>query len=352
MSKKSLIFKVILGLILVLNVPLLWYLWAKLLCALEVDGISESSLRIFFFFLSFWVLTLVAVAIMVVLVKDWRFLAGSYLLAGIDLLVFLWRGGLLFPVGVVSATVITIGLLVVSRCIRNEVKNHVRFSAAHLLSPGFRSLGLFLSVAFSYYVFWVSRGWVADFYITVPDALIEVILERLPADFTEVTLGQSSDMYEESFDLTGFLQGKTALPEEFRPYFREGELPEELKEVLNSQGLPADLLESVLTLVEFDEEGMITEPMSESGMGILAQGLKSVTETQLNQVLKPYRGVLPIILAGSCFLSLFYLNIFIPVGGVIITWLLMKIMLLIKLIKIEKETIEVERLTIDGDTTG
>lgn len=338
-----LIVTLILILLLVSSELFLWSSWAKLLCTLTKQGIGEMKWSLLAFIV-FWALFLAVFALLSLLVKDMKILMFTFLLAGLGLLGFLWEAGMFFPLGVVSATGLTLGLLISGCQLKNEVNNHLKFSANHLLPPRFRNLGLFLILIFSFYVFWVARGCMADFKIIIPDFMFEVISEHLPVDLGGETLGESTI---DAGGLGEFLRGEAPLPEELRPYLEGGELPEEIKGLLGEHGIPADLLQSSLSAIEVDEEGKIKEPLSGGGTEMLMGGVKMMLEDQLNQYIEPYRGFLPLILAGSVFMFLFYANLLMPILGLVLAWLLLKILVWTKIVKVKIETVEAERLIVE-----
>ncbi|MBU1110182.1 hypothetical protein KKB83_01010 [Patescibacteria group bacterium] len=357
MSKKSLVITLILLLFLISSFLSLWVFWGELTCGIIGKGFSDGLGGSLWVFLAFWILFLAVLALFVLLVKDTRVVIGGVFLTAVSLTLFILRGHSFTPLMATSGVVLFIALLIFSFKLRQDVNNHINFSAGHLLPPQFRSLGFFLTLILSFYIYEKTKPLTVDFKIVIPESIFEAILDQVPTDelndYAEDMLGidNSTDPLVTSQttfieEMNAFFEGRLPVPETIRPYFEGQELPEETKSYLRDQGIPIEMVEDFLSSVIIDAEGNIKEPISGGGQQILTAGLKAMLEDQINQAFAPFYKYLPLVYAITSFTILFYINLMIVFAGTFITWLLLKVLLWSKVVILDKEMVECERLTI------
>ncbi|OQX51458.1 hypothetical protein B5M47_00450 [candidate division CPR3 bacterium 4484_211] len=301
-------------------------------------------------FLGFW-------GLFAVLVREKRLLFGGLMIWGGLFFGLLYYRYQIFHnqewavyIGLFMAAGLVLVLGFAGRRLERDVKNHLKFSCAHLLLPWFKRLGIFLSLLVSLQVFWLSPIWLSHFKFEIPDFLMRMIGEQV-AEITKSSLeswvGDVQGITSDDAWLDKFLQGEEPLPEELRSLVEEGKIPKEYEAQLQSLGMPVEIVESFLSTVEIDEQGMIKEPVSGDPGEIVGAGLGVMIQDQIDQLLEPLRPWLGPILAAFTFMALFYLNTITSLGALFAFWLFFKLLILVKIVKMEKVEVEAERLVVN-----
>ena len=155
--------------------------------------------------------------------------------------------------------------------------------------------------------------------------------------------------------MQAILEGKIPLPLEVRSYFEKGQLPPEIMQELQKQGVSAEMVSSLLDGLTVDSQGYLKsktavgqlfDPGNQNLTDIFAKQLKDEVENQINSMISPFKKYLPFILSALVFLILFSVKGILVSLVVTLFGLTVLILRLIKVVRLEKKEVEAERLVI------
>lgn len=338
-NRRAVIFNVLTFSLVAVVLFVLWRWWGDLVCALfqlNPGGVSWGGRLAVL--VSLWGAFLALIAKLVVFNRDFKVLLVTIPVLGGVLYASMSQTGLSSS-GVYVAILFVVALLLFSWKVRRDADNHIQFAPVHLLLPKFRFLGMFVALILSIGLGIFSQEWVKNYKLTIPDAVFEKVLEGLPMDNVK---GEATSKLEEELDQ--FLRGERAIPQEYRPLVEKGEVPPEYRGLLEEQGVSPELLENMLSNIEIDENGMIKEPLEAGMEGAVFEGMRGVIEAQLNQSIGPYRRYLPYVFSFLSFWPLQIMSFLANLGGFLIFGVSLRVLLWLKIVRFEIETVEARRL--------
>lgn len=254
-------------------------------------------------------LTALLFVVFVSLANDWKMVLGTGILAvSLPLWMFDQNIGLVMTIGV------TIVLLISFLSLENTLKNYLTFAPSAIFGPSIRQMiGLLILTASITYFLSINKV-VADKGFSVPDALIDQAIKMT---------GQASPSS----------QG-TALPQQISIPPQQLELLKKNPQLLKQYGLDPSILNSL------PQTGSTPVPISGSDV------IRSTLKTQLNNMIKPYLGAVPALLAVLFFFILQSLTAILNILVYPLLWLVFKMLEKTGFIRFTEEQRTVKKMVI------
>ncbi|KKR09859.1 MAG: hypothetical protein UT37_C0009G0010 [Parcubacteria group bacterium GW2011_GWA2_39_18] len=254
------------------------------------------------------------------------------------------------------------GLAVFAWQSEKEIQSHIKMRLNHIFTPTLSTLMLFLIIVMSIQTFSAAKKLGTDFKIQIPEWIFKQVLGQignlgggnLPFGGNVQGVLQVKGATSE-IDLQAILEGKIPLPLEVRSYFEKGQLPPEIMQELQKQGVSAEMVSSLLDGLTVDSQGYLKsktavgqlfDPGNQNLTDIFAKQLKDEVENQINSMISPFKKYLPFILSALVFLILFSVKGILVSLVVTLFGLTVLILRLIKVVRLEKKEVEAERLVI------
>lgn len=213
-------------------------------------------------------------AIFMALAEDFRIVLPVSIILGLE-------GFLFFPPSI--ALVLLVGIFVSTvlgyLMIYNKLKSYVTFDPSAILLPGIKIFNLCLILTLTLAFYLVTNIQIVEKGFKIPDPIIETVLNTIPNQFENTPNIGSSNLSIPKSQLDQLQQN----PEILKQY---GITPELLKIYENSLKATGNVGEKVTTRLDTNEF------------------IKNSIKSQVDQIIKPYLKVIPIILALIFFVSL------------------------------------------------
>lgn len=257
---------------------------------------------------------------------------------------------------ILTALLLFIGLIYCSHLVWLEAKNHLKLRLAHLLGPALSFFLLVLSVILSLHYYFAAAGKTSDFKLEIPDWIMEKALQVASTSLiNQLQQGQESPLNTLPLpaNFSEFLLGRKPIPHELRPLLESRAIPPNVAVELERQGVDPNIILPIIQKVELDENGFLKNP--QDFQQLLAQALtptdllpafKNQVQTQLNEIIKTYRRFLPVIFTALFFILLRSLNGLVEWLAVLVLSAALWFLKATKLVSLEQETVQAERLVV------
>lgn len=282
------------------------------------------------------------------------------LLSTLSLLVVFYQGELVFLL--LTFIPLAVGLMVFVWQSEKEIQSHLKMRLSHIFAPTLSTLMLFLIIVMSVQTFNAAKKLGTDFKIQIPEGIFKEVLGRvgnlggsgLPFGNNVQGVSQVKGATND-IDLQAILEGKIPLPPEVRSYFEKGQLPPEVMQELQKQGVSVEMVSSLLGGLTVDSKGFLRSKTAvdqlfdagnQSLTDIFAKQMKVEVEKQIDSIISPFKKYLPLILAALVFLVLLSLKGILVSLAMMLFSLTVFILQLIKVVRLEKKEVEAERLVI------
>lgn len=220
--------------------------------------------------------------VFMVLSQDWKLIIPVIILSSILTVVVIPSA-----LAVIWSVIILVCLLLISIMLDKTLKKYLNFQPTKLFSPIIKQLSGLLILSFCLIYFLSTSQLISQQGFTIPDSLIDTALKMSPTSIPEEPSNPSVQVPSIDPDQIELLKKNTQLLQQY------GLNPQMLDSLTN----PSNLTQTPLTTVTNDL-------------------IKQTVKEQVDNLLKPYLGFIPIILALALFLTLKSLtsliSIFIP----------------------------------------
>jgi hypothetical protein len=259
------------------------------------------------------------------LADDWVYIIPTVLLAGL-------LGVLVFPLKIaliISGGLILI-LLLISLTTKNTLKTYINFSPNQLFYRPIKNLAILTALVLAFGFYLNVNSQIQEKGFEVPDSFLDMV----------VNMALSSQGIQVRGEKYYLAQGPTITEEQL-------ELLRQHPELLEQYGLDPKILDTIKPTQSGTPKK--TTPSTEVTQETTAPSndfLKAMVKGQLERLIKPYLGMIPVVLAALFFASYYtfisLLSLLVP----LLLWLLFYILEKSKFIHFDKEMREVKKLVV------
>lgn len=334
MPRKQLITFSVLGTLTIAAAAVFYYGWSQLLLSPFALIFGGDILRQAIIFTVGAILFLSFISMTNLLVSDTRCRVATFLFASLAIFpIFQFD-----PKVLVFAFFLFLILLLFSIRSQTQIKNHLHFSASHLFGPTLETLISLISIVFAIQYFFAAQVNLPKFKLEIPDYIFDqtfkIIEDYIP----------NSNPYQQvkGVKTDEVLQNQIQIPPELIPYIEKGEFPPEVVAEIEKNLPPGITIEQAMEMLK-----TAVPQASPQGQETLLSPIRQIVETQINQIIEPYKQFFPAVSALLVFLLLKWFGNFV---NLLSTWLLAiltKILLLTKIAKVKTETMQAERIVVE-----
>lgn len=249
--------------------------------------------------------------VFIVLSQDWKLIIPVIILSSILTVVVIPSA-----LAVIWSVIILVCLLLISIMLDKTLKKYLNFQPTKLFSPIIKQLSGLLILSFCLIYFLSTSQLINQQGFTIPDSLIDTALKMSPTSLPEADTMENTNLQLPAID-PGQL-----------------ELLKQNPDLLKQYGLDPKMLDSLSNPQE------ILQTPVEATNNLIKQTVKE----QVDSLLKPYLGFIPIILALALFLTLKSLTSLISIFISPLLWIIFLILEKTNYIKFEEEQRTVRKM--------
>lgn len=274
----------------------------------SVFSLSSNSLIDYLTLSGFILLTSLCFVVLGSFAQNWKLVSPVILLGAVLPVLIIPQ-----PLSLVLVIVTLISLILIYTFLENKLKTYVTFQPTHLLIPSIKNLTLFLILGLSFGYFLSVNSKVQKNGFEIPDSLIEQAVKLS----TPSGLNVKGDRY--------LAQNLTS---------EQIELLKQNPDLLKQYGI--------------DPKALDTQPKqaNQQTPGLGGDLVKNLVKDQFKNIIKPYLGIIPAVLAFLFFLALQSLSSLLSIFLNPILWALFYILEKSGFVKFEKEMREVKKIVI------
>ncbi len=226
-----------------------------------------------------------------------------------------------------------------------QVENHIQFKSFQIFGPRLPIVITTLSILMSVQFFLTARANLNQFQFSIPEPVVNRTLDLVRPLLQEQLKSQQGAANQQLSQLPFISQ----FPPDQQQQLLQGNIPEELRAQLRSQGIPETQIQ------EFEQELQSAAGGEAVGQGVEANmidlfftQLKGEVLSQATELITSYKQYLPAILSVSLFLVLRSLGGILNLFAILGTSAVIKLLILSGLVRKESKIVEAERLTANG----
>lgn len=233
--------------------------------------------------------------------------------------------------------------------IKREVENHIEFSAFHIFSARLPLMVTALSVVLGLQFFAASQAQAESFEFKIPENIFQQAVKIVQPMINEQVETQVQGVRDKTNQQLAQLPNLDQFPPEIQESLLRGEIPQELEEQLRQQGISDQQNTEFETQLKDASQGgqLDTENFQNQLTGSLLGELKTKLESQINQIIAPYRQYLPALLGFLVFFTIKTFGGIINLAAITVISVLISLLLQANLVTKKLEDVKAERLVVE-----